>query len=185
MDGDRSNVVEISRSLAASDEGTSSLSRLEPSQTSEDLIYVRRHHAEESRFRGILDARELKAFFDKNYFGYGRLDGSRDRTYEALQTGLISITSELQNVFAALIEQRQSKRERIQLEIVNIQDLSEPLTAQLRLRMTQLDREIGLLQTQAELAEQHKGWVLEAINRYRRGFERGVREALDYELLNS
>ena len=36
-----------------------------------------------------------------------------------------------------------------------------------------------------ELAAQRKGWVLDALNRYRLGFDRGVREALDFELLGS
>jgi hypothetical protein len=35
------------------------------------------------------------------------------------------------------------------------------------------------------LAEQRKGWVLDALNRYRLGFDRGVRDALEYELLGS
>ena len=35
------------------------------------------------------------------------------------------------------------------------------------------------------LAEQRKGWVLDALNRYQLGFDRGVREALDFELLNA
>ena len=38
---------------------------------------------------------------------------------------------------------------------------------------------------QTALAEQRKGWVLDVLNRYQLGFDRGVREALDFELLNA
>ena len=55
----------------------------------------------------------------------------------------------------------------------------------LRLACEQAQREIAVLKEQHALAEQRKGWVLDALNRYQLGFDRGVREALDFELLNA
>jgi hypothetical protein len=33
------------------------------------------------------------------------------------------------------------------------------------------------------LAEGGKGWVLEALNRYQMGFQKGMREAVEFELM--
>jgi hypothetical protein len=59
------------------------------------------------------------------------------------------------------------------------------MAAQLALACQQTERELVSLQEQLTLAEHRKGWVLDALNRYRHGFDRGVRDALDYELLNA
>ncbi len=39
------------------------------------------------------------------------------------------------------------------------------------------------LREQFESAGQGKGWVLEALNRYQIGFGKGLREAIEFELL--
>jgi hypothetical protein len=39
------------------------------------------------------------------------------------------------------------------------------------------------LQTQIDLAEQGKGWVLAALNEYQIGYSKGLREAIDAEVL--
>jgi hypothetical protein len=42
---------------------------------------------------------------------------------------------------------------------------------------------MNVLREQIALADSGKGWVLEALNRYQIGFGKGVREAIDFELL--
>jgi hypothetical protein len=63
--------------------------------------------------------------------------------------------------------------------------LSPSMAAQLGLAIEQTRRELNVLTEQLAFAEQRRGWVLDALNRYRLGFDRGVREALDYELLGA
>lgn len=48
----------------------------------------------------------------------------------------------------------------------------------------QLEAEMALLGEQVQLAAERKGWVLDAVNRYRLGFDRGMHKALEFKLLN-
>ena len=137
------------------------------------------------RFTGLMNAPELTAFFGENYLGYGRYAGSRYRSRSAQDAGLQELIAKFQNTLVDLTERRQAKHDKIQREILNVEGLSESIGAQLRLACAHLEREMSVLRQQVELAEQRKGWVLEAINRYQVGFDRGVREAVDFELLGA
>jgi len=57
--------------------------------------------------------------------------------------------------------------------------------AQLDLAQSRLERDISVLREQIAQAENGKGWVLEARIRYQIGFGKGLREAIDFELLGN
>jgi cell division septum initiation protein DivIVA len=135
------------------------------------------------RFRGLLNAPELAAFFQENFFGYGRHAGSKFRTREMLEQGKQSITSQFQNKLIELIEQKQEKAHRLRSEIIAIEGVSNSMSAQLRLACDQLQRDINLLQEQIAAAATGKGWILEPLHRYQIGFTKGLREAIEFELL--
>ena len=56
-------------------------------------------------------------------------------------------------------------------------------TARLRLALANQERDMEALRGQHALAGHGQGWVLEALNRYQIGFGKGLREALEFELL--
>ena len=134
---------------------------------------------------GLMDTFELKAFFAENFFGLGRHNGSTYRTQEALAQGKQGMVSRFQNTVAALIEQRQAKIDRLRNMQLQTEGVCLTTTAQLDLARSRLAREIAVLQDQIALAENGKGWVLEALNRYQIGFGKGLREAIDFELLGN
>ena len=133
--------------------------------------------------RGLLDAPELKAFFAENHFGLGRHNGSNYRTQEALELGQRSLVSQFQNVLAELIERRQAKADRLTDKILETEGLCSVTTGRLREACTRLDREMTVLQEQFSSAGERKGWILEVLNRYQIGFGKGMREAIEFELL--
>lgn len=135
--------------------------------------------------RGLMSAPELEAFFKTNQFGYGRHHGSHYRTQEALDRGLLTVVTGFQNIVADLAERRQARMAKLQQTRQEVATLSPAMAEKLRLACEQTQREIDVLTEQRALAEQRKGWVLDALNRYQLGFDRGVREALDFELLNA
>jgi hypothetical protein len=137
------------------------------------------------RLKGLLNAPELEAFFKTNQFGFGRHHGTRYRSLEALDRGLDAIVAEFQHIVAGLAERRQAKVDRLQLVSQEVATLSDAMAGQVNLALEHTQRELAALREQAQLAEQRKGWVLDALNRYRLGFDRGVRDALDFELLGS
>jgi hypothetical protein len=134
---------------------------------------------------GLMDTFELKAFFAENFFGLGRHNGSTYRTQEALAQGKQGIVSRFQNTVATLIEQRQAKIDRLRNMQLQTEGVCATTAAQLDLAQSRLERDISVLREQIAQAENSKGWVLEALNRYQIGFGKGLREAIDFELLGN
>jgi hypothetical protein len=134
---------------------------------------------------GLMDTFELKAFFTENFFGLGRHNGSSYRTQEALAQGKQGMVSRFQNTVAALIEQRQAKIDRLRNMQLQTEGVCATTAAQLDLAQSRLERDISVLREQIAQAENGKGWVLEALNRYQIGFGKGLREAIDFELLGN
>lgn len=137
------------------------------------------------RIKGLMNAPELERFFKTNQFGFGRHHGSHYRTAEAMERGLDAVVAEFQNIVAEMVERRQAKLDRLQLARQDVATLSGSLAQRLDLAGEHARREIAVLREQHALADQRKGWVLDALNRYRLGFDRGLREVLDFELLNA
>ena len=100
-----------------------------------------------------------------------------------LDQGKQSITSQFQNKLTEVIERKQEKLNKLESEIIAIEGVSSAMSAQLRLACDQLRRDINLLQEQIAAAADGKGWILEPLQRYHIGFTKGLREAIDFELL--
>lgn len=134
---------------------------------------------------GLMNTPELKAFFEENFFGLGRHNGSKYRTQEALSQGKQSMVSRFQNTVTSIVEQLQAKIDRLSNMELQTQGICSTTTAQLDLARTRLERDIAVLRDQINQAQNGKGWVLEALNRYQIGFGKGLREAIDFELLGN
>jgi hypothetical protein len=130
-----------------------------------------------------LDAPEIKAFFEENYFGLGRHNGAHYRTQESLEQGKRSLVSLFQNTLAELVERKQAKADKLHDTLLETQGLCVTTTSRLELARTHIEREMEMLQSQIDSASENKGWVLEALNRYQTGFAKGLREAIEFELL--
>ena len=141
--------------------------------------------AQPIRVKGLMNALELEAFFRANQFGFGRHHGSHYRTHEAMDRGLLAVVTSFQNIASDLAERRQARVDKLQQSRHEVATLSPTMADTLRIACEQAQREISVLNEQRTLAEQRKGWVLDALNRYQLGFDRGVRDALDFELLNA
>lgn len=135
--------------------------------------------------KGLMDAPELKAFFADNHFGLGRHNGSNFRTQDALEQGKQALVARFQNTLAELVEKRQAKLDRLQDKLLETKGFCEVTTGRLEQAIANLQREMALLRVQFETAGEGKGWVLEALNRYQIGFGKGLREAIEFELLSN
>ena len=141
--------------------------------------------AQPIRVKGLMNAPELEAFFKTNQFGFGRHHGSHYRTHEAMDRGLLAVVTSFQNIVSDLAERRQARVNKLQQSRQEVATLSPTMADTLRIACDQVQREISVLNEQHALAEQRKGWVLDALNRYQLGFDRGARDAIDFELLNA
>ena len=133
--------------------------------------------------RGLLEAPELQGFFAQNHFGLGRHNGAQYKTQDALAMGRQHLAAQFQNVLETLIAQRQAKADALRHMALQTQGVCPTVTGQLQLAGQRLERDMATLQTQIDLAAQGKGWVLTALNQYQIGFGKGLREAIDMELL--
>ena len=141
--------------------------------------------AQPIRVKGLMNAPELEAFFKTNQFGFGRHHGSHYRTHEAMDRGLLAVVTSFQNIVSDLAERRQARVNKLQQSRQEVATLSPTMADTLRIACDQVQREISVLLEQHALAEQRKGWVLDALNRYQLGFDRGARDAIDFELVNA
>ena len=133
--------------------------------------------------RGLLEAPELQAFFADNHFGLGRHNGALYKTQDALDLGRQTLVSRFQNTLELLIAQRLAKVDALRSMALQTQGVCATVTSQLTLACQRLERDISTIHSQSELAAEGKGWVLRALNEYKIGFGKGLREAIDMELL--
>ena len=135
--------------------------------------------------KGLLNTPEIMAFFEENYYGLGRHNGSNFRTHDALDLGKRSLVSKFQNTLDDLLESKHTKINKLKKQSIAIEGLSIPMTQQLKQACEHLEREIEVLKHQISISDSQKGWVLEALNRYQIGFMKGVSDAIDFEYLAS
>ena len=132
---------------------------------------------------GIMASEEINQFFTRNFVNCGRYAGSTARTQDALDLGIKTIIAQFQNTLSLVIDQQQAKIDGLKNLEAQTVGLSSSIETQLVLRREKYDRDLLTLKDQWNLAEEQKGWVLSALNEYRIGFDRGLREAIDAEIL--
>jgi hypothetical protein len=91
--------------------------------------------------------------------------------------------SQFQNAISLVINEKRSKLDNLLNVAAQSDGVSDIVSTQLHLAQQKLERDISILREQMELSEQRRGWILSALNEYRIGFDRGLREAVDAELL--
>ena len=133
--------------------------------------------------KGLIGSELVKAFFDQNHFGLGRHNGANYRTLDAMDFGRSGRIAEFKNAIRGTVEQTQAKIDRLTSTQIEAEGVCKSTSARLALAVTQLERDLKVLNEQSDLAAEGKGWVLEALNRYQAGFVKGMREAVEAELI--
>lgn len=136
-----------------------------------------------TRPRGLLDTPALQEFFAENHLGLGRHNGAQYKTAAAFELGRRNLISRFQNTLDLLISQKQAKIDLLQDMALQTKGVCQTVTSQLTLACQRIERDISVLLEQSELASDGKGWILRALNEYEIGFGKGLREAVDMELL--
>lgn len=135
------------------------------------------------KVKGLIESELVKAFFDQNHFGLGRHNGANYRTLDAMVFGRNGRIAEFRNVIQGTVDQIQAKIDRLASTQIQADGVCKSTSARLVLAINQLERDRKILFEQSELASDGKGWILEALNRYQAGFVKGMREAVEAELI--
>lgn len=141
------------------------------------------HAPKHDRINGLIGSEQVKAFFNQNHFGLGRHNGVNYRTIDAMEFGRNGRIAEFKNAIRGSIEQIQAKIDRLASTQLQTDGVCRVTSTRLALAISQLERDLNILCDQSELASEGKGWVLEALNRYQSGFVKGMREAVEAELI--
>ena len=133
--------------------------------------------------RGLMAAPELQAFFADTHFGLGKHNGAQYKNQDALELGCRNLVSKFQNTLELLIAQKQARVDGLHNMALQTQGVCSTMTEQLNLACQRLERDMATLHGQSTLSADGKGWVLSALNEYQIGFRKGLREAIDMELM--
>ncbi len=133
--------------------------------------------------RGLLETPALQAFFAENHLGLGRHNGAQYMTQDALELGRQTLVARFQNTLELLTAQKQAKVDALRDMAVQTQGVCATVTSQLSLACQRLERDMTTIHSQSLLAAEGKGWVLRALNEYKIGFGKGLREAVNMTLL--
>ena len=142
-----------------------------------------RPHSDVPKPKSLLESPELAGFLGRNHFGYGRHNGAVHRTMEARDSGIAERVSEFQNLLLVQRDIKCRQADRIQRELLAVEGVSPITTAQIRLTIAHLHRDISILEEQERLSSNGDGWIKVALDKYRNGFTTGLREALDFDSL--
>jgi len=137
----------------------------------------------QARHNSLIDTPELSAYFRVRYFEYGYHTGVRCRSSEALELGRQEHVAVFQNIIAQLVQRKKAKIARLQHELLGIETISAVMSAQLKLACAHLDQEIAALAEQHDLSSQGKGWIRQALAPFEAGFAKGMRTAIDFDVL--
>lgn len=137
----------------------------------------------QAKHSSMIETPELVAYFREKYFTYGYHTGVRFRSAEALELGRQEHIAMFQNIIVRLIQRKTTKIARLQHELIGIEAISAVTSAQLKRACLHLEQEITALTEQHTLSGEGKGWVRQALVPYEAGFAKGVRTAIDFDVL--
>lgn len=133
--------------------------------------------------KGPMASLPVRQFFSQNFINQGRYTGSIQKSQDSLEQGLEAVIAQFQNTISIVMDEVQAKIDTLRKLETQSEGVSGPYSGQLKVVCERLERDLSTLNEQLELSKERKGWVLAALNEYRIGFDRGLREAIDAELL--
>lgn len=136
-----------------------------------------------SQTMGIFELPEIQRFLGLNHFGHGRHCGALYKSLKNLEDGRQEKIAIFQNILTGIYESKRKKIQKLEIQGVEIKgacDIAEAMLLEVKRCMTS---DLDLLRTQIELAKDGQGWVLAALIAYQNGFIKGLREALEFDLI--
>lgn len=132
------------------------------------------------RFPGYLDCPEIKGFLAQGFFGFGRHNGARYPSQQALNSGKAALIANFCNALDSVIEKSHAKQDSLELHRVDVATVCPDVATRIDVALRQIQRGIDLLQQQKTDALQEHGWIAGPLRDYEAGFTRGARDAVDF-----
>lgn len=146
----------------------------------DDFAQVTAGFSKAVKFPGYLDCPEIKGFLSQGFFGYGRHNGVRYPTKNALESGKAALIANFSNQLDSLIEKSHTKKDALELQRIDVAGVCPDVAARIDVAVRQIDRGIKLLESQKAEAAHERGWIAGPLRDYEAGFTRGARDAVDF-----
>ena len=132
---------------------------------------------------GIFELPEIQRFLGQNHFGHGRHCGALYKSLKNLEDGRQEKIAIFQNILTGIYESKRKKIQKLGIQAVEIKGACDVAEAMLIEVKRCVESDLDLLRNQIEFAKDGQGWVLAALIAYQNGFIKGLREALEFDLI--
>lgn len=124
----------------------------------------------------------LQEFMQADFSSNGYNDGYAMHTTEFLQQKLSIIRASFRQIIDRAIDVRKQEIFQLRNQEIETRGLSERLSEQLDLRISEIEFNIGKLKAEKAYSAEDEGLVMKAIHQYREGYLRGCREYQEAKL---
>lgn len=125
---------------------------------------------------------KLQEFMQTDFSTDGYNDGYAMHTMEFLQQRLPIIRATFRQIIDEAIDSRKQEIFQLENQEIETRGLSERLTEQIELRVSEIESNIEKLEREKSLSVEDEGLVMKAIHQYREGYMRGCREYQEVKL---
>ena len=132
---------------------------------------------------GLLDEPRIAEFFAREYFKCGFHAGCRYISSDAMERGRQEHIARFQVAMTRVAEEKRSQIANFDRLQIGVEAQSTVVGRQIQIARSHLERQLEELERQASLAASGDGWVRQALHEYEAGFFKGMRTAVDYQLL--
>ena len=176
------DVMKLFRNLFGNTRTSESGSEQELKEDSNNLfvnpeLFLDQNHPEKTLIES--NPTQIQKFVEKNLELEGYKQGFDMACKDFLENKLMEIKNEFRYLIDQEIDFKKSELFNLKNNLIEIGDLSEPLSEKLKLRIERTMEIISQLEHQKELSVSDEGWVMKPLRSYKRGYVKGFEAFYD------
>jgi hypothetical protein len=149
-------------------------------------LFIEKEKPQQVRTESNAIPNKINTFLNRNYYSLGITEGFEHHSKETLEIGLQKLKAEFQLIIDQAIQEKSLKRLEVTNLIVHVGPISETTRNTLENTVEEINASLATLKLQQELCTENKGWVMNAIHSYHRGYIQGINDFINSEdFLNS
>jgi hypothetical protein len=149
-------------------------------------LFIDKEKPQQMRTENDAIPNKINTFLSRNYYSLGFTEGFEHHSNETLEIGLQKLKAEFQLIIDQAIQEKSLKRLEVTNLIVHVGPISEITRNTLENTVEEINASLATLKLQQQLCIENKGWVMNAIYSYHRGYIQGINDFINSEdFLNS
>ena len=149
-------------------------------------LFIEKEKPQPVRIENNATPNRINTFLNHNYYSLGISEGFEHHSKETLEIGMQKLKAEFQLIIDQAIQEKSIKRLEITNLIIHVGPISETTRIALENTVEEINTSLVTLKLQQELCTDNKGWVMNVIHSYHRGYIQGINDFINGEdFLNS